>query len=258
VVEKIIKDGHKTYVNKPTYHKTRKLGVYGDGEHVTWSQKEYGMPGLQRTYLEMKSYQRFTEMWSLLERAHLYGLFNLINPNQPLRVASLGGGPGFELLAFQEYFKMKKIGPKKIDLISADLEHTWGEYVRLLGFDFIQYDLKAFNFLERANVQQKGKIDFILVSAVMEMYMANDDSADDLVRMLSPEGGVKAILVVSRSSKLSTFRLMEKRGIRAVPLFPSGNEKLSLLLSPTNIPSNLTGNFNEIVPIFPDCPPENF
>ena len=91
------------YVDKPTYHRTRRLGLHGDGEHVTWSQEEYGMPGLQRTYLEMKSYQRFTEMWSLLERAHLYGLFDNVKPDQNLRVASLGGGPGFELLAFQEF-----------------------------------------------------------------------------------------------------------------------------------------------------------
>lgn len=257
-VEQVVKDGHKIYVNKPTYHRTRKLGRHGDGEHVTWSQREYGMPGLQRTYLEMKSYQRFTEMWSLLERAHIYGLFNSVNANQPLRVASLGGGPGFELLAFQEFFKLKKLGPKNINFISADLEKTWGEYVNLLGFDFIHYNLKDCNFLSRANVQQRGKIDFLLVSAVMEMYMSNEESANDLANMLSPAGGVKAVLVVSRSSKLSAHRLMEKRGVRAVPLFPNGNEKLSLLLSPTNLNINLCGNFNEVVPIFPDCPPMNY
>ena len=257
-IEQVVKDGRKMYVDKPTYHRTRRLGLHGDGEHVTWSQEEYGMPGLQRTYLEMKSYQRFTEMWSLLERAHLYGLFDNVKPDQNLRVASLGGGPGFELLAFQEFFKLKKIGPKRIDLISADLEKTWGEYVRLLGFDFIQYNLKDCNFLTRANVAQKGKIDFLLVSAVMEMYMSNETSADDLARMLSPHGGVKAVLVVSRSTKLSAHRLMEKRGVKAVPLFPNGNEKLSLLISPTNISSSLSGNANEVVPIFPDCPPQTY
>ena len=98
------------------------------------------------------------------------------------------------MLAFQEFFKLKKIGPKRIDLISADLEKTWGEYVRLLGFDFIQYNLKDCNFLTRANVAQKGKIDFLLVSAVMEMYMSNETSADDLARMLSRPRGRESSL----------------------------------------------------------------
>ena len=142
--------------------------------------------------------------------------------------------------------------------MSADLEKTWGEYVNLLGFEFIHYNLKDCNFLSRANVQQRGNIDFLLVSAVMEMYMSNEESANDLANMLSPAGGVKAVLIVSRSSKLSAHRLMEKRGVRAVPLFPNGNEKLSLLLSPTNLNINLCGNFNEVVPIFPDCPPMNY
>ena len=62
----------------------------------------------------------------LVRTAYLYGLFDNVKPDQNLRVASLGGGPGFELLAFREFFKLKKIGPKRIDLISADLEKTWG------------------------------------------------------------------------------------------------------------------------------------
>ena len=39
-----------------------------------------------------------------------------------------------------------KVYPKRIDFISADLEKTWGEYVKLLGFDFIHYNLKDCNF----------------------------------------------------------------------------------------------------------------
>ena len=40
---------------------------------MTWSQEEYGQAGLQRQYLKLKSYQRFTEAWSLLERADARG-----------------------------------------------------------------------------------------------------------------------------------------------------------------------------------------
>jgi hypothetical protein len=55
------------YAHKPT------LRTKG----VTWSTKEYSHPGLQRMYLRMKSIQRFTKVWSLLERAEALGCLTL-------------------------------------------------------------------------------------------------------------------------------------------------------------------------------------
>jgi mRNA guanylyltransferase len=255
-VEEAMKNGRQLYEDKPTWKATRRLGVHGNGEFVTWSQEEYGMPGLQRTYLEMKSFQRFTEMWSLLERAHACDLFRCVRNTMNVRVCSMGGGPGFELLAFQEYFKEKTIGPQTLDIISADLEITWGEYVRLLNFDFIKYDVTACNLLQRCEVSTKGRLDFILVSAVMEMYMSNEKCADDMKMMLT-RGGVRAILVVSRSKKLSAHRLMEKRGIRVIPLLPGGDERLSLLLSPElagQLEQGIERNCDSVIPLFPNVP----
>ena len=66
-------------------------------------------------YLRLKSFQRFTETWALLERCAAAGLFaprseggifaptaaeDLAKGARPLRVCSLGGGPGYELLAY--------------------------------------------------------------------------------------------------------------------------------------------------------------
>ena len=51
-------------------------------------------------YLRYKSFQRFTETYALLERAEARGLFSRDGAFQPkrdgrpLRVASIGGGPG--------------------------------------------------------------------------------------------------------------------------------------------------------------------
>ena len=68
------KTGKDIYRNKPTFKRTRDSKEFGDAQFVTWSQEEYANLGLQRQYLKLKSYQRFTEAWSLLERADARGL----------------------------------------------------------------------------------------------------------------------------------------------------------------------------------------
>ena len=82
---------------------------------MTWSQEEYANLGLQRQYLKLKSYQRFTEAWSLLERADARGLFDHFfssstggggggGGDKPivLRIASVGG---------KHHFRRKKLKP---------------------------------------------------------------------------------------------------------------------------------------------------
>ena len=67
-------------------------------------------------YLRYKSFQRFAETWALLERVAGAGLLapggllhGLVHPNQATgeswRLVSLGGGPGFELLAADWFVK---------------------------------------------------------------------------------------------------------------------------------------------------------
>ena len=103
-----VRDGERIYANKPTLKS--KAGV-------TWSQDEYGHPGLQRMYLKMKSYQRYTETFSLLERAERLGVFDAelsSSKESPelIRVAALGGGPGYELLAFRHFFESRNAALK--------------------------------------------------------------------------------------------------------------------------------------------------
>lgn len=62
-------------------------------------------------YLSLKSWQRFTETWALVERAARLGLFERHRPGgpfhgKPVRVLSIGGGPGYELIAFERFFRM--------------------------------------------------------------------------------------------------------------------------------------------------------
>ena len=105
---RIAAEGERLYVEKPT--------LRGD-QNVTWSYDEYGHPGLQLYYLKLKSWQRFTETYALLERAHRRGLFDAPLPEgRPLRVAALGGGPGYELLAAQRFFK-EVVGATELELV---------------------------------------------------------------------------------------------------------------------------------------------
>ena len=109
-------------------------------EDVTWSQEEYADLGLIFEYCRYKSIQRLTEAWSTFEKAKKKRLFEFVDrkvqlmderrekpretneydtdavfdatkededegDNVFLRVASLGGGPGFELLAFKWFIE---------------------------------------------------------------------------------------------------------------------------------------------------------
>ena len=125
-------EGERLYVEKPT--------LRGDA-NVTWSYEEYGHPGLQLYYLKLKSWQRFTETYALLERAHRRGLFDAPLPEgRPLRIAALGGGPGYELLAAQRFFA-DVLGAREVELINTDIQPTWQEYSEALGFRFAVHDI---------------------------------------------------------------------------------------------------------------------
>ena len=170
----LLAGGKHIYDTKPTLTATR-----GTENLATWSQEEYGQPGLQREYLIYKSLQRFTETWALLERATAAGLFApefLRNKKaegdddsgddddddnndssssdededdvQPIRVASVGGGPGYELFATREFFG-RYAGSVPVQLCSLDLEQSWDECVlcqALLLHSFPQFVLVASAF----------------------------------------------------------------------------------------------------------------
>ena len=150
----LLAGGKHIYDTKPTLSATR-----GTEHLATWSQEEYGQPGLQREYLIYKSLQRFTETWALLERAAVAGLFapefvrnkkaeaddesdddggdddgkeSSSDENeddvQPIRVASVGGGPGYELFATREFFA-RYAASVPVQMCSLDLEQSWDECV---------------------------------------------------------------------------------------------------------------------------------
>jgi hypothetical protein len=110
---------------------------------VTWSQSDYGHRGLQAEYLRLKSVQRFTEGWVAMQRVynlgalrHLMGSADAAGGARPtLRVASFGGGPGFELVAARAFCE-RHLPRAQLDLISIDLATEWQPCAEGLGLRF--------------------------------------------------------------------------------------------------------------------------
>ena len=75
---------YTTMIGEGIYEVKPSLKCFG----TTWSQEEYGHPGLQRMYLLLKSFQRFTETYATLERAEAAGL--LMRTKHRMNPASCG------------------------------------------------------------------------------------------------------------------------------------------------------------------------
>lgn len=220
-----VTEGQQIYARKPNM-----------GEHdVTWSQREYGHLGLQKEYIRYKSVQRLTEAWACLQRARHAGVFASLDAEMAragtgtikrpfLRWASLGGGPGFELLAVKWFFE-RHYPTYDLDLVSLDLEGSWRASAEGLGLRFNEWDVNDGEGLEAA---AGGPVDFALASYVLKMYMANERCARWMGAALNANGGdaggLRAILGVSRDENLEeASRLVrEIGGAQVIPLMDPG------------------------------------
>ena len=70
--------GESIYAQKPN------LGANG----VTWSQENYGHLGLQAEYLRLKSVQRYTETYAIMQRVHNAGCLAYLPAGGGWRAAS--------------------------------------------------------------------------------------------------------------------------------------------------------------------------
>ena len=199
-------EGAQIYAQKPN------LGARG----VTWSQENYAHLGLQAEYLRLKSVQRFTETYAIMQRLHNVGGLAHLPSAGGWRVASLGGGPGFELLAVDAFCREHVPGPPP-QLASLDLEPSWREHAEALGLTFSEWDVTDGAGLLRATPGWP-KIDLAVISYVFYHYMSHDLCYDWLAAALR-SGEVGAVLIVSRFENLSTqMRALEARGVRAITL----------------------------------------
>lgn len=220
----IIRIGRGLYAHKPT------LRTKG----VTWSTEEYSHPGLARMYLRMKSIQRFTEIWCLLERSAALGVFDEIFDNKGkigsvvgedeaggpvIRIAAVGGGPGYELLATKLFFeeRMPNSGVQ-LELTCMDICPAWRHYAEALGFTFVEYDINnedGINPLQAMGLA-RGELHFCIVSCVM-IYVTNDHVMN-MFHNLVLNDGVKAVLVSERGERTLACTMMEELGGKVIRL----------------------------------------
>ena len=135
-----IMSGYKLYKKKPS-----KMDVHADTDRSpTWKSYEYEHLGLQFLYVRLKGLQRFVETYSLLQRMYNSGILNPIIDRltncgkDPIRVISVGGGPGFELYAIrvflQERYHLRTV------LISIDPVSSWQPYNEMLDITYVEGD----------------------------------------------------------------------------------------------------------------------
>mmetsp|Transcript_13977 Transcript_13977/g.50866 ORF Transcript_13977/g.50866 Transcript_13977/m.50866 type:complete len:407 (-) Transcript_13977:729-1949(-) len=214
---------------------------YMTKESVTWSQEEYKHPGLQFEYLCFKSLQRFTETWAMLQRAQHWGLFDttLMSGKRRVRVASIGGGPGFELLAFQRFFEFYYPN-YQLELISLDVEESWRKHVEGLGLRFEQWDVK--DGAAKLEDKCRGAVQFAIISYVFYHYMSNNECYDWLANWLlrddeSVVKGPDALFVSSRQFGLQPqVENMRRRGVRVQKLMEQATtDDRQLLFMPPKV-----------------------
>jgi len=242
--------GEGLYTFKPT------LKAFG----TTWSQEEYSHPGFQRVYLRLKSFQRFTETWAILERAQADGLFEKHQGAKcTLRIASVGGGPGYELLALRIFFK-RNFPNVTLDLTSLDLCKSWEQYVLRLGFKFLPYNINDGNLLGRLGLA-KGELEYVIISYIM-IYVSNDKCLD-MFRDLLIRDGVRALIMSERTEATPACKRMENRGIHCSRLMPQKlgqDERQNLFVADPSLLKSGQKDFNSSFgvlqsdPTFPNVP----
>lgn len=263
-IDETLEKGREIYARKPAIK----------NEDVTWSQEEYADLGLIFEYCRYKSIQRLTEAWSTFEKAKKKRLFEFVDrkiqkmderrqkpretneydadaaveaakeeeedvENVFLRVASLGGGPGFELLAFKwfvEYAFRTSYDAKKhgdVELISLDIAESWEKICnQLQPMKFSAFDLVKDG---DALLEEKcgGPVDVLLLSYVAKMYCCNDECYEWVSKKIN-DRQVSIAFVISRDEKMEEFvRGFEKKGVLVTPLMDQALGKDHRLLALT-------------------------
>ena len=86
----------------------------------------------------------------------------------PYRVVSLGGGPGFELLAVRAFVALH-LPSVALELRSLDLEASWRPCAEGLGIEFSEWDVNDGDGLMAAVGEGVERIDLAIISCEQRM-----------------------------------------------------------------------------------------
>ena len=257
-------EGYALYEEKPNLRRGHQTGEIG-----TWSDKEYSLPGFQWMYLRMKSWQRFTETWACLERCAHAGLFDAGGSlHEAKRVISIGGGPGYELLAydyFREYWSSQDRSAWRASVAlprnkahafaSLDLQPSWQEYTDLLGYGFAQWDVHKPDL--QALLQGEAGVVCMLSNI---MCYCSDEATADLFYQLLTTHKCAAIVGNERGAEQSILPKLSRRGCVVVKLLDqvaSGrDDRQFIVLPPGHPPLQGVPLVEDASRVFPNVPYE--
>ena len=235
---KNMKKIHKTYLRKHRINRKRGLSIYVDKKkHITWTEDDYRNPDFRFVYVTFKCFQRFTEMYSLLERFSPWYSFE----KKKINVLSIGCGPGFECYAFEKYASNSAVTFYGVDVIeewSSDFESHGKNYF------FIGKNVSG-------NRKLRGvrKIDFVILSNVFANHMMNEDGFE-IIRYLMVDRDVNFILVNDRSKKIEMADFCERNNIFFYPLI-SNNDHRQFFLSKRTFKSKHSSQTKHTFPNVP-------
>jgi len=222
--ESVVKEGEQLYDRKPNLRM--------DG--VTWSQSDYRHAGLQRQYVRYKSIQRFTESWACLQMAFAAGALDAVKTKvgnaATWKVASLAGGPGFELTA-ATHFLTTRFGATSVDTVSLDLESSWQSIAEALGHRFVTWDANDYNSSLRSIAFNGGEpVDVAIVSYALYHYMNTQQHAKWIGASLN-NGDIGVLLTVERFENMQhIIRMLRNERVQVVNLMGRGDDRLLALL----------------------------
>jgi len=221
---------------------------------------EASHPGFQRMFLHIKSFQCFTETWSLLERAKAVGVFDNFVVNKPhlVRFATIFGGPAFEILAAKMFFSTYFPGIE-LEMVSMDPCGVWREYAEAMGCRFECWDVNEGFVLERCKFGDGRPPYFMTYLLIPQSSVyCETDRTMDMFHGLLTQNRVQAILVNDKSMLRPQFsKMMEDRGLGTVKLLDQSirqDDRMMVFVSPETHNALKLENLRNLKPIFPDVP----
>ena len=169
-------------------------------------------------------------------------------PSRAARIASIGGGPGYELLALREFLR-ELAPPLRVELTSVDLQPGWEPFARALDCGAITADLNDGDMLSRCG----APLDIVVISYVL-IYCSNEATAAMFARLLRAEGGPRAILVSERTHRQEMAGLMERQGVTVTRLMPQrrGRDERQMVWTLSPLPSRAPRDERALT--FPNVP----
>lgn len=188
--------GKEIYVNKKKY--------------ITWTKEDYENESFRYVYIYLKAFQRFTEIWSLMER-----FSSLIQiHNKRLKILSLGCGPGFECFAIEKFYNNKII-----DFYGLDNTEEWGVDFKAHGdnYHFYSKDVHGNDF--------DKNIDIVIMSNIFANHMINESGLNTIIYLFN-KLKTKYVFINDRSKQLNEpIEFLKKYNIKTLYLINKNDHR---------------------------------